>query len=174
MNRVSVLSLLAACGLGIAGPAAAQSFPTVTPVGACNGALPSYDMTLRKRPLAILNEGTAPAFLSCALAADYGGAPINTVILAFVNRGSADAIVSCTYVDALDPEIGGLLPVYRSASTTVPAGTSSELLWQPEGEDEMFGPVISVSCMLPPQIEIGALGYQPAVPTSARTRAPSW
>jgi len=35
-------------------------------VGRCQGALPNYEGAIRKRPLAVQNEGTGSAFVTCA------------------------------------------------------------------------------------------------------------
>lgn len=65
---------------------------------ACQGALPNYEGSFRKRPLAVANEGVASAFLTCATPA--GGA-VKAASLLVTNRSVADADMYCTLVHGL-------------------------------------------------------------------------
>jgi hypothetical protein len=67
--------------------------------GVCQAALPSYEGQIRKRPLAIQNEGTAAAFITCSPSSlqyvpmqDFG----HGVFLA--NNSAASVTVNCTAV----------------------------------------------------------------------------
>ncbi|MEP6634230.1 MAG: hypothetical protein ABJA62_08460 [Luteimonas sp.] len=70
--------------------------------GACQSALPVFDGQIRKRPLAIQNEGTASAFISCSLlGTDRSFAGI-TQIEVFANNNTASVVhLSCTLITGL-------------------------------------------------------------------------
>ena len=102
--------------------------------GACQAALPNYEGNIRKRPLAISNEGSSPAFVSCSMKSDdyyealngYNGVQLS-------NRGAAEANVNCTLV------AGGTVPVntasYFPKSIAVPAGGSVVMPWDPSADN---------------------------------------
>ena len=64
----------------------------------CQGALPAFAGTLRTRPLAVVNEGSEPAFLTCSLSGgvDSRFLEVEAVV---INGGAATQTVSCTLVD---------------------------------------------------------------------------
>lgn len=105
MKTMLVTTALIIGSAGIAGQAIAQSFPTTatSAVNNCQGALPSFEGALRKRPLGMANEGTSLAFLSCAALASSGSADVEVYEVAalFINRGSSTATVNCTLVQGI-------------------------------------------------------------------------
>ena len=65
LRTTLVASLALAATLSV--PDARAGSTVQNAVGNCNGALPGFEGALRKRPLAIANEGTSSAFVSCTL-----------------------------------------------------------------------------------------------------------
>src|SRR5690606_12832179 len=97
-NSIVTSAALLAAGLGMAAPG--NAFAEITrqnATGMCQGALPAFDTQIRKRPLAVRNEGTAPAFVSCSLAGTQGEVH-ESVEIVFTNSGATDAVVNCTVV----------------------------------------------------------------------------
>ncbi|MGY0613074.1 MULTISPECIES: hypothetical protein [unclassified Luteimonas] len=133
-------------------PASAQSAyldQMSTGPGTCQAALPAFEGQVRKRPLALQNEGTASAFVTCAppqftgLAdGDYG------LDVTFINNGSSAATVSCTGVS-----IGQIPTIYVSKAISVPSGATRILNWKDtDGSSKWV-----TSCNLPPGTGIGTV-----------------
>lgn len=129
-------------------------------VGACNGALPGFEGALRKRPLAIANEGTSNAIVSCTLAIDQSASEGNlTVGIGLINRSAQLVPVSCTFVDGTAPEVvGAIPPTYYTRNIALSAGQGGSIVWQAaEFGLAAFSFVASASCSLPPGVEIAAM-----------------
>lgn len=134
----------------------------------CNGALPSFEGSLRKRPLAVINEGTSTAFVTCAFeiddeqavnGADYYGAY-------FINKGTVAATVTCTGVSGIETGAGGATVVMKSKSAIVPPnGTTQAPLFFDSVSDyggAAIYPLTAISCQLPPGVGVNDtyVGYQ--------------
>jgi hypothetical protein len=129
--------------------------------GLCQGALPVMDTALRKRPLAVVNEGESPAFVSCAFTTimDQGGgggvAQDNVVRYfgMFLSSYVAEPqTVSCTGVIGYE---GSADLQYVSLEVDVSSETpdSNYLYFYPEDADpglDYLHQLVSVSCRLPP------------------------
>lgn len=125
----------------------------------CQGALPAFDTEIRKRPLAVRNEGDAGAFVSCSIPVNYAGA--NTGVHVYlVNRDTETATVDCTFVDGIVTEFGGPnFPVYYPQSIALLADAGEILSWEAsEFELASFSSIANISCVLPPGTEITLLG----------------
>ncbi len=153
-NLLALLTL--PVGLALAASAApVWSAVKQTPAaGACKSALPAFDGLIRTRPLAVQNEGTSPAFVSCAQQGDLAERPTR-ISIALINQNASVATVTCTLV------VGVFEPAYTTRSTAVPAGATSELL-------SFIPPVPGVpfpstnhafSCSLPPGTGISRLSF---------------
>ena len=129
------------------------------PVARCQSALPVFDTVLRKRPLAVQNEGETPTFISCGFEFDAGQA-INFAPLMvdtyFSNFSGADVEVNCTAVTGWS----GGENEYVSFSTTIPAEEPEEgdgnIFWEDtdfEGGG-METSLIAISCNLPAGVGI--------------------
>jgi hypothetical protein len=151
-----------ACGtLAIAGTATAQvgfvqRSAVVNAAGACQGALPSYEGSLRKRPTGIANEGSAPAFVSCSLTGEDFALGTITVLSTFVNRSGADVDLTCTFVDGNVAELEVYPAAYYPQTITIGAGEGGQMVW--EATDEAFTSLSNVSCSLPAGVEINVMG----------------
>lgn len=120
--------------------------------GTCQAALPSYEGQIRKRPLAIQNEGTANAFVSCSLVGThYGpngdGREMTSVFVGLVNNTVAAIDVTCTLSDGLANLIA---PAFIAKTVSVPANGWVELNWTSVdngGDPFLFS--ANVQCNLP-------------------------
>ena len=129
-------------------------------VGSCNGALPGFEGALRKRPLAIANEGTSNAIVSCTLAIDQTQSEGNAIVgVVLINRSAQLVAVSCTFVDGSAPEVPGPIPpTYYVENIALAAGEGNSLLWQAADHGlTTFSVLGSTSCSLPPGVEIAAM-----------------
>lgn len=127
--------------------------------GACQTALPVFDGVVRKRPLAVQNEGSITTFVTCGLEGKfYGFASSAIVFVGLVNNSGSPATVNCTLVDGRN---GMTDPVYRPKSVELAANQPiAELVWSSadnEGENFTYP---AISCALPPGTGIKAVGQE--------------
>ena len=127
---------------------------SIKAAGNCNGALPSYEGELRKRPLGVQNEGTATAFVTCSLPGDFFASGNFLVAAAFTNQNSTPVTVNCTLVDGATAPF--MVPAYYPQSITLPANGVDVFEWTPAGE-EPFTALANLSCNLPPGVAINVL-----------------
>lgn len=157
----AALAVLSAC---LSGPLHAVDFVSSNATGFCNGSLPSFEGALRKRPLAIANQGATPAFVSCSAPSGYRSAGNRNFLVTFVNRTTEAVAVNCTLVDGVVDELAALVPmfappVYYPKSIAVSAGAAGIVVWSPAGEGvEAFTEYANVNCILPPGVEINLVG----------------
>lgn len=120
--------------------------------GNCQAALPAFEGQIRKRPLAVQNEGTSNAFVTCSLTTDTDfGTSEGTEGYAvwFINNSASVKTVDCTGV------IGRALvgsPTFIVKSVSVGAGATAFLVW--DATDNGGNPFdaalpVNVSCNLP-------------------------
>ena len=121
----------------------------------CQTALPVFDGNVRKRPLAVQNEGTGDAFVTCSFTGQLIELDIAT--LAAVNNGSSDATLSCTAVTGRNASVNE----YVTKTITVPASGVAHMSWA--GADFAGAPdtipgasLFNLSCKLPPGVGIGS------------------
>lgn len=171
-------TLLLACvltaALSVLLPADADAATALTTAtDNCNGALPGYEGALRKRPLGILNEGTANAFVSCGVSInESGNEGINTAAIYLINRGTTTQAVTCTFIDGLPPEFNAISPTlpvatYYPKAVAVMPGQLLPIAWFPaDFELETFSPYGAFNCNLPPKMElnIAGVGWTEAAP----------
>lgn len=150
MKQLHLASLL----LLYAGSATAVEYETVSAVGACQAALPVYDSSLRKKPLAVANQGQTTAFMSCAVLDHLAG--VADILVSLKNRSAADAEVTCTFIDGSHLSEG--TNTYFPKSVSVSAGTNNFIDWNyvfDNGGQVMFS--INFSCALPAGVEMGII-----------------
>lgn len=136
--------------------AVAQNIYDQNASGTCNGALPAFDQSLRFRPLAVANEGTTNAFVSCTQLAAQGPAVDNTTLY-LQNTGTASATINCTFVSGYDSGPKGSFP----KAITLAAGETGTLTWSRTADnggvnfpsDSAFS-FASYSCNLPAKTEL--------------------
>lgn len=155
--KVCLLALVAAFGSVVAGDVKAGEPTWGSATDNCQGALPSFEGKLRKRPLGINNEGTSPAFVSCGLRAPLSGEKIEAIYVLFTNRGSATATVNCTLVEGVALPFPGYPPVYLPKSVAIVAGEAAVMQWELADNGGSHYEIPNLSCGLPPGTEINVL-----------------
>lgn len=122
--------------------------------GVCQPALPAFEGQIRKRPLAVQNEGTAPAFVSCSLTGTTsgvgggGGRTVQAVWLYAVNATATSATLGCTLVDNFS---GNATPtVYVPKAIVLPPDSAGVLQWDATDNGGLnYILVANLSCSLP-------------------------
>ena len=178
MSRPTPLALMCAAGAALAVLSTVAVVATAFPIRAgsipdpvirdhlshgtagCQSALPVFDGNIRKRPLAVANEGASSAFLTCDfddIDNNFGGK--EKVGIYFVNQsGAADATVSCTLVDGvvISPAMTRYFP---KVSPPIALGATSGILWDAVADAVESGRYIApaLSCSLPPGIAVWAV-----------------
>jgi hypothetical protein len=158
----AALLLLTATQVDHASAANSSRSKLSTAAGLCQPALPVFDGLIRKRPLAVQNEGDADAFVTCAYTSDTqsSGNPGNaSFVVSFINNGPENQTVSCTAVVGSTASSATYLPkvspmiLANAAAITVTSWNSTD-----NGGDT-FGPhlPVSLSCNLPPGVGIVTL-----------------
>lgn len=123
------------------------------PVDRCQAALPVFDGKIRKRPLAVVNEGTSNAFVTCSFTTV--GLPFvspTTFIEYYVSYDGPlpEADITCTLVAGV--EDGASTPEFDTRTGTFESGaTPDSFTYIPEqfAGDRIPG-VVSFQCNLPP------------------------
>jgi hypothetical protein len=120
------------------------------PTARCQGALPAFETQIRKRPLAVQNEGTANSFITCSFETDVGNATGNAPVLLdtyFSNNTAAAINLSCTAVTGFQ---GGESNEYLNQTITIPANGQGNLFWtDTDFENGIASGLISISCNIP-------------------------
>lgn len=131
---------------------------TANAVGRCQGALPSYEGAIRKRPLAVQNEGGISAFVTCAFLTDQFNASVDDFgVYASTTNGQA-ATLNCTAV--VGYQTGG--PLYAAKSVELSeSGAQSSIYWS---EEDFGGPIstsqpVSLSCSLAPGVGLNDMYF---------------
>ena len=124
----------------------------------CQSALPVFDGNIRKRPMAVANEGTSNAFVTCdADTINNGGvARYTEIVVLLINRaGVADVTVSCTAVDGF---ITATTFITKS-SAPIPVGTPGLIQWIPtdNGGNNYRSPALN--CNLPAGVDLSAIMF---------------
>lgn len=154
---------LACAGLALIGgllvPADACSAPSTrvfraNPTAFCQGALPAFETAIRKRPLAVQNEGTTNAFVTCSFLSqgsiDSSTTNPNDVLVYFNSVSGTNVPISCTGVSGY----AGGANEFVVKSVIVPANGQAQITWNSAdfaGAPANFpSGLFSISCNLPP------------------------
>ena len=142
--------LAAATAAGAAGAVDRTIFAQANGAGACQAALPNYEGQIRKRPLAIQNEGSAGAFITCSPVSLQGNAlHASGHEMVLINNADTPSTVNCTGVSGT---------TYMPKSVQVPGSGQASLNWL--GADGVNGSnldTMNMSCAIPPGIGIRTL-----------------
>lgn len=124
------------------------------PTARCQGALPAFETQIRKRPLAVQNEGTANSFITCSFESDVGNAIGNAPVLLdtyFSNNTAAAVSLSCTAVTGFQ----GGTNEYVNQTITIAPGQSGNPFWaDTDFENGFASGLVSISCNIPPGVGI--------------------
>jgi hypothetical protein len=127
----------------------------------CQGALPAFETHLRKRPLAVQNEGDTNAFVTCSFnnpGNNTGGSRISSVTV-YLQNVSSTRTVSCTAVNT-GAGASTADALYATRTVQVPRDGNGSTALQflpgdfPGGAFLFPGDSLSVSCNLLPGIAI--------------------
>jgi len=163
-SAIAALAVATLAGAMFATPPAHGSHAS-NAVDVCQGSLPSFEGALRKRPLAIANEGTSSSFVSCSLHVPLGPGENVGVLALFSNRSPSNQIVSCTLVDGIAPPYPNNTPVYQPKAILIEDGEYGILQWTAAGDnggDPYDLP--NLNCSLPAGIEINFVQLNTQLP----------
>lgn len=128
------------------------------PTNYCQSALPVFDGNIRKRPQAVQNEGTGPAFVTCSYPSGEGrvAGPDGTTTMVWqylINNSDAAVTINCTGVAGY-PGDGPEQFIVKSAVVD-PGAIGEAHIWEAadfDGAPAAFPEqgVFSISCNLPP------------------------
>jgi hypothetical protein len=145
-------TLALACAMSPAQAATQQRSFVQNATGACQSALPVFDGNIRKRPLAVQNEGTAAAFVSCSLmdtSGGVGGASSVTSVFMYADNNTGAAVdLTCTLVDGYS----GGTNVFLPKTLTLPANSKAHpFLWTAAADNggANFNWTTNLTCQLP-------------------------
>lgn len=120
---------------------------TSGPTNYCQSALPVFDGNIRKRPLAVVNEGRGPAFITCSF--PLQGSNGTLVRLYFSSVSGTASSVNCTAVSGYQGNSAA-----ATKTVDVPAAGQALLSLRPNdfeaGATTFLSGLISVSCELKP------------------------
>jgi hypothetical protein len=158
--KTTLLALIAL--LLIAAPAMAEPPQyrhwTVNAPAMCHPALLRFDSDVRKRPLAVVNEGTSAAFVTCSLPIDMANENgIESFYAVLRNMTGSPQTAKCTGVYGVDD--GEAIYVTRHA--TVQPGQRHRL--ELEAEDfglERLHSRVGISCLLPAMVGVNEVGTE--------------
>ena len=123
--------------------------------GACQVTMSVYESVMRKRPLAMQNEGTSAAFVTCSPATLKGITANDTLgyNIRLINLGNTVADVNCTAVVGSQGVIG---PVYVTRSTNV-VGSSCAVVTFRTFDGYTTTVPFNFQCLLPPGTGISTI-----------------
>ncbi len=151
------LTMAAALSARDAGAVTTTRYYYANPTSYCQTALPVFDGNVRKRPLAVQNEGTTGAFITCSFTAQ--STDLDSVGLLVSNDGTAAAMLTCTGVTSVQGGSDAGPSQYVAKTVTIPASGVSGFSWVADdftgiGSTIPGGGYFSVSCNLPPGVGI--------------------
>ncbi len=123
----------------------------------CQGALPNFEGSIRKRPLAVQNEGSANSFVTCSFLTQYDSAnqaAVSYFGAYFTNFATVARTVTCTGVAGHSTNVGNQ---FVSKSVTVAPGgeLQTQLLFTIADNGNVgYYPLVSMSCNIPPGVGI--------------------
>lgn len=142
-------------------PQSAHAFRvTAQAVAVCQAALPVFEGAIRKRPLAIQNEGNSDAFVTCALNNPGNSAGTNRISVVQIyaqNQNASSRSIACTAVNS--SATANPSPIYLSKTVQVTSSASDTLIEFAAGDFPgspilLPGDTIALSCNLVPGMGI--------------------
>ncbi|MBC7988410.1 MAG: hypothetical protein H7Y19_02355 [Luteimonas sp.] len=128
------------------------------PSARCQPATKVSEALIRKRPLAMVNEGTTNATINCAFELERSEQLGQIVALYLSNSTAAAVNATCTGISGWEGRTddgGAAINEYVPLQLVVPAGGQSEaFVWFDTDFDNGTGGLISVSCALPPGVAV--------------------
>lgn len=159
-DHTRLLAMAGAALLALAATTPAQAVEVqMGATTACKSALPAFDGNMRTRPLAMQNEGTVNAFVSCAHAnvANNFDNEIDVAAVFLANNTTAPVSISCTLItDRL-----GAPNTYIPKTVTLGANARTNLIWtgQDDNNGDPLSNFVNFSCSLPPGTGISRITF---------------
>lgn len=158
MSYLHATAVASALCLLCVGTARADEQPRIInsgPVNHCQAALPVFDGKIRKRPLAVVNEGDGNAFVTCSLSTiGPNGFSTSNFVEYYVsyNGPLEQADITCTLVGGVQGGAGLNAPQFDTRTGTFTRGGEPDsFTYIPEQFDNDTMPaVVSFQCNLPP------------------------
>lgn len=127
-------------------------------VNFCQSSLSNLENGVRKRPLAIANEGDATKFVSCSMNIDAFGLPTTQAMLLVTNRSATTRAVSCTLVSGIALPYPESVPVYVSKTASIQPGAYTVMQWlyDVDNAGEPFQ-LVNFNCAVPPGVELNTI-----------------
>ena len=150
--------------LGVAPQPASATRVVAQATAICQGALPAFETQIRKRPMALQNEGSSNSFVTCSFnnpGPNSGTSRISSVTVYLQNMSSGSRTVSCTAVSTgagADTDDA----LYSVKSIQVPRDLDGSTALQFASADFPGEPIllpgdaVSVSCNLLPGLGIAS------------------
>lgn len=150
-----------ACAAGQAQAAPITRNYLIQPAANCQGNLPNSEGNLRKRPLAIANEGTSTAFVTCGFQdINNGGTGTVSVTTWFINRSPAPVTVNCTLVNGIWGAPYFSVGFFPKSVTIAPAAPPTIIQWTAAADNAGSNFVApSLSCALPAQTDLSLINH---------------
>ncbi|MGH8033375.1 MAG: hypothetical protein ACREO8_13705 [Luteimonas sp.] len=152
-TRIAVLVASAVAAYGSAASAQTLHSAAANPAARCQAARPVFDQSLHKRPLAVQNEGTSNAFVTCSYEAD-SFASLNGILVldTFFTNNSANTVqLTCVAVSGFQEGTNE----YIAKTTVIEAGQQGNPSWEAvEVPSGLLDSLINISCALPPGVSI--------------------
>lgn len=121
------------------------------PVGNCQAAMPAYEGMIRKRPLAVVNEGEDQVFVTCALTSEEVSLNLQGFSTRLSNGSGVAATVTCTAVVGDELATASYIP----KSITLAPGSAGNLTWTGADAGGLFtSRSVALSCNLPPWVAL--------------------
>lgn len=125
------------------------------PVNHCQAALPVFDGKIRKRPLAVVNEGDGNAFVTCSLSTIGPRFLSTSTFFEFYvsyNGPEESADITCTVVGGVQGGTGNATPQFDTRTGTFERGAVPDSFTYIPGQfnNDIMPDVISFQCNLPP------------------------
>lgn len=130
----------------------------------CQGALPAFETAIRKRPLAVQNEGNSSAFVTCSFVNEYNvddQRQASYFGAYFTNNSSTGKTVTCTGVAGYQT-LSGTTYVSKSAPVAANSASQAQIFFTPaDNGGNGYYPLASISCNLPPGVAMNDtyIGY---------------
>lgn len=122
--------------------------------GVCQAALPAFEGLIRKRPMAIQNEGGSAAFVTCSPVTLQHANTVAGHGIYLVNNTSAVVTINCSAVIGART---GIAELTIPRSRIVQANDSSSIYWTIGDFDPDNSVSFNTTCALPPGTGISTL-----------------
>ncbi|MEP6633953.1 MAG: hypothetical protein ABJA62_07055 [Luteimonas sp.] len=162
--KLSVLGVVLALGSAVtpqqAGAVVTSRVGGGNAANFCQSSLPVFDVQIRKRPLAVQNEGTTSAFVTCAF---NSFSQTQYVAVFFNSTTGSPTTLTCTGISGTND---GAAKYVLKDIPLAGNGTQNKVLWSAAdfGGEFTGGGEFGILCNLPPKMGINnvAIGYDEA------------